>query len=130
MSKLNDQEFQRILNRAHDAATEASGAYREAHGESPVNCGFAWVTVRPARGAFINWCRSRRKTLEVSEQATDRRNALLYGGNAYGGGWQFWGPGDYMGQDMDCKRAGAEAFARVLQEELVGITVEVGTRLD
>jgi len=93
--------------------------------EAPFNCGFAWVTVKPARGAFVDWC------MKQSDYA--------YGSKAYGDGWQFWGPGNWptaeeagvekvYWQDMDVNAAGARAFAEVLREN--GLDAYVGTRMD
>ena len=109
-----------------EAVAAASAAIRQrfADGfrEQPFNCGFAWVDVNPARGAFVNWCKS---------------NDV--GSKGYPKGWSFWSPGSWpsaseagvptiYSQDMDMKLAGARAFAAVLREN--GVNAAVGSRLD
>jgi hypothetical protein len=107
-------DFTALFAKARAAATLASGAYLAANGEHPFNCGFAWVSVRPARGKFVSWCKA--------------QSGREYGRRHEGDGWVFWSPGNYNGQDMDVKRAGAEAFAAVLAE--AGIKAVVCSRLD
>ncbi len=76
-----------------------------------LDCGYAWVTVRPARGAFVTWCRANK-----------------YGASGYPTGWEFWCPGRFRGQAIGHHRAGAEAFADVLAKH--GISATTGSRLD
>jgi len=72
-------------------------------------CGFAWVTISPARGAFVNYLKSR----EV-------------GSKGYYGGYEIWVK--EFGQSVDRKSAFAGAFAEVLNK--YGITAYTGSRLD
>jgi len=72
-------------------------------------CGFAWVTISPARGAFVNWL----KTQGI-------------GSKGYYGGYEIWVR--EFGQSVDRKSAFAEAFAEVLNK--YGITAYTGSRLD
>jgi hypothetical protein len=72
-------------------------------------CGFAWVTISPARGAFVNYLKSR----EV-------------GSKGYYGGYEIWVK--EFGQSVDRKSAFAQAFAEVLNK--YGITAYTGSRLD
>ena len=72
-------------------------------------CGFAWITVKPANGAFANWA---------------KKNGRMR--KAYGGGVQYWV--SEFGQSVDRKSAFAGAFARVLCE--AGINAFAGSRLD
>jgi len=72
-------------------------------------CGFAWVNISPARGAFVNYLKSR----EV-------------GSKGYYGGYQIWVR--EFGQSVDRKTAFARAFADVLNK--YGINASVGSRLD
>jgi len=81
-------------------------------------CGFAWVTVRPARGKFVAWCKSQR-----------------LGSGAYGGGWQLWSSScvnesrdAQYGQSMQLKEAACRAFAKVLVEN--GLNAYAGSRMD
>lgn len=73
-------------------------------------CGFAWVTIYPARGKFITWC---------------KKNDI--GGKAYGGGWSIWTREG--GQSIELKEAYANAFAEVLRESL-GLKAYANSRLD
>lgn len=72
-------------------------------------CGFAWVNISPARGAFVNYLKSR----EV-------------GSKSYYGGYEIWV--HEFGQSVDRKTAFARAFAEVLNKH--GINATIGSRLD
>ena len=72
-------------------------------------CGFAWVTISPARGAFVNWLKA---------------NEL--GSKGYYGGYEIWVR--EFGQSVDRKAAFAGAFAQVLEK--YGISAYAGSRLD
>lgn len=72
-------------------------------------CGFAWVTIKPARGAFVNYLKGRQ-----------------VGSNGYYGGFEIWVR--EFGQSVDRKTAFARAFADVLNK--YGINASVGSRLD
>jgi hypothetical protein len=72
-------------------------------------CGFAWVTIRPARGAFVNYLKARE-----------------WGSPGYSGGWEIWVSN--FNQSMTRKEAYARAFASVLQN--YGINATAGSRLD
>jgi hypothetical protein len=73
-------------------------------------CGFAWVKISPARGAFVNYLKSR----GVGNKAY------------YGGGYDIWVR--EFGQSVDRKAAFAGAFAEVLNKH--GITAYAESRLD
>lgn len=75
------------------------------------NCGFAWVTIRPARGEFVSYC---------------KRNNI--GDKGWAGGWWIDNPGRAQVQQVDHKLAGARAFAAVLGKH--GLLADVGSRLD
>jgi len=75
------------------------------------NCGFAWVTIRPARGPFVSYC---------------KRNRI--GNKHWHSGWWIENPGLFGGQQVDHKLAGARAFADVLSAH--GLDASVGSRLD
>lgn len=107
-------DYEDLFTQAWKAANVAMTEQRASRGENPFGCGFAWVTVSPARGPFIAWCRA--------------QGHRQYGRLRPGQGWVFWGPGDYYGQDMDVKYAGAAAFARVLGE--AGLRASASSRLD
>ena len=72
-------------------------------------CGFAWVTVSPARGAFVNWLKSQG-----------------IGSKGYYGGYEIWVR--EFGQSVDRKSAFAGAFADVLRK--YDISAYSGSRLD
>ena len=72
-------------------------------------CGFAWVTVSPARGAFVNWLKSQG-----------------IGSKGYYGGYEIWVR--EFGQSVDRKAAFASAFAEVLNK--YGINAYGQSRLD
>lgn len=72
-------------------------------------CGFAWVTIFPARGSFVTYLKSKG-----------------IGGKAYGGGYQIWV--SEFGQSVDLKSAYAGAFAAVLNK--YGINAYGQSRLD
>lgn len=72
-------------------------------------CGFAWVNISPARGAFVNYLKSRQ-----------------VGSKGYYGGYEIWVR--EFGQSVDRKTAFAGAFRDVLQK--YGINASVGSRLD
>lgn len=104
-----------IFAAASIAATVAAHDYDDAIGipetQRGFDCGFAWVTVRPARGKFVAWCK-----------------ANGHGRTGTYGGWEFWNPSKHPTQTIGTKEAGAQAFARVLLEN--GISASVGSRLD
>jgi hypothetical protein len=72
-------------------------------------CGFAWVTISPARGSFVTFL----KTQGI-------------GSKGYYGGYEIWVR--EFGQSVDRKSAFAGAFAEVLNK--YGITAYTGSRLD
>ena len=72
-------------------------------------CGFAWVNVSPARGAFVNYLKS-----------------INAGHKGYYGGYEIWVR--EFGQSVDRKSAFAGAFAKVLNS--YGINASAGSRLD
>jgi hypothetical protein len=72
-------------------------------------CGFAWVNISPARGAFVNWLK-----------------AQGIGSKGYYGGYEIWVR--EFGQSVDRKYAFAQAFAEVLGK--YGIEASAGSRLD
>lgn len=73
-------------------------------------CGFAWIKIRPARGAFVNWCKKN------NIGRTD----------SFEGGYMIW-VSDYN-QSMQKKETYARAFAKVLQDN--GIKAYGMSRMD
>ena len=72
-------------------------------------CGFAWVNISPARGAFVTYLK------KIGE-----------GHKAYYGGYEFFV--HEFGQSITRKEAFAYAFAKVLRS--YGIPASAGSRLD
>lgn len=129
-------DFTKILQEAHDAATQAIRDYFNGHEEQPLNCGFAWVTI-DGTSALARHCR--KQLAEATGSLAERNKVrLLCGDKGYPSGWEFWGPGNWpseeevgrtvYAQDMTFRRVGAEAFQKKLAEH--GISATVGTRLD
>ena len=73
-------------------------------------CGFAWVHIDPARGAFVNWCKANKR-----------------GGKSYYGGYDLREDGGY-GQSLQRKEAFCGAFAEVLRK--YGINAYAQSRMD
>ncbi len=73
-------------------------------------CGFAWVKIRPARGAFVNWCK--------------KNNIGRI--DSFEGGYSIW-VSDYN-QSMQKKETYARAFAKVLQDN--GVKAYGMSRMD
>ena len=92
-------------------ASDASEQYLASVGESPINCGFAWVTVKNCRG----------KKLELLKEFGFKRSYV-------GSGFTLWNPSQAMTQDMSAKFEGARAFAEYLQD--LGINAKAEQRLD
>jgi hypothetical protein len=73
-------------------------------------CGFAWINIKPARGAFVNYL----KSIQVGDV------------DSYYGGYTIW-VSDFN-QSMTRKEAYAKAFTKVL--ESWGITAYFASRMD
>lgn len=119
-------EYRAVFDRATAAAKAAIEAEVARRPEgNDLDCGFAWVVVRPANSPFVNWCKR-----QIKDAGGERApGARQYGDKHYAGGWCFWEPGDYPGQSVRFHEAGAKAFRDVIAQEL-GIYAEVGSRLD
>jgi hypothetical protein len=92
--------FQEACDKAREVATE----YVEKHGE-PMYCGFASVTIYPARGRLVKWLRD---------------NGI--GNNGYRGGWRISSYDVIKGhpycstQSLDIKETACDAFCDVLKK--------------
>jgi hypothetical protein len=93
------------------AAANAENAKLPPEQMRGLDCGFAWVVVKPARGPFVSWC---------------KKNGC--GRSHHAGGWCFWSPGKANTQSMSVHQAGAEAFAEVLKAH--GINADADYRYD
>ena len=102
---------------AKKACLKAVDEYVAKHGE-PMYCGFANVSIHPARGRLVKFL----KEMEV-------------GSNGYRGGWRIsyydmMPKGHQYGhtQSMDIKEEGCSAFAKALEK--YGITAYMESRAD
>lgn len=107
-----------ILVKAQIAAEKAAKEENDLLGpeqQRGLDCGFAWVVIKPARGKFVNYL----KKLNFGET----RN---YGG----GGFQIWYSKLHSipTQSVSVHQAATREFARVLRE--YGINAHSGSRLD
>ena len=105
-----------IFGNACLKARYAVDEFTAKHGE-PMYCGFANISIHPARGPFVSWCKK-----------------MNIGSNGYGGGWRI-SYYDMMNgqpychtQSMDIKEIGCEAFANVLKK--YGMTAYMESRAD
>lgn len=108
MTDLN----QALHTKATEAAVAATAKYLADHPNDWFPCGFAWVTITPARGKFVNYL----KSIKAGSKSY------------YRGGWQLWNPSNHATQCMEAKVAGANAYAKVLMES--GIKCYADSRMD
>jgi hypothetical protein len=101
-----------IHNRASAAAAQAAADYLNANPGQWYPCGFAWVLIKPARGAYVNYLKS-----------------IKVGSNGCYGGWEIWNPSGNGSQCMDAKMAGARAYAAEV-ERLGGPKMSAQSRID
>jgi hypothetical protein len=89
-----------IVQNAQQAAKQAETEFLAKHGE-PMYCGFGWVEV------YVDRTNSKeaRELIAAGFKKSYKPKCL-----------SLWTVGDYNGQSMDVKEAGAGAFARVLQQ--------------
>ena len=107
-----------IYAEAQDAAVAAAHAEDAKLGPENIrglDCGFAWVVIKPARGAFVNYLKS-----------IDVGSTRDYGG----GGYSVWGSRlhDLQTQSISVHYAAAKAFAAVLVKH--GLNAYADQRLD
>lgn len=93
------------------AAAKAAVAAAGPEDTRAFNCGFGWVTIHPARGPLVKYLKSNQ-----------------IGDNGWAGGWWIENPGQFGGQQVDQKYAGAKAFADALAR--YGISATASSRLD
>ena len=102
-----------IFAEAYAASNAAAHAYARENPPTAFDCGFAWTTIRPARGAFVEW-------LKVNDK----------GHKHYGGGYDVWYSHmhDVPTQSVSVHEAAAKAFAATLRAH--GINATWDSRLD
>ena len=104
--------FQEACDKAREVATE----YVQKHGE-PMYCGFASVTIYPARGRLVSWLKENK-----------------IGSNGYRGGWRISsydvmaGHSHCSTQSLDIKETACDAFCDVLKK--YGVTAYAEGRAD
>lgn len=113
--KMSSEEVDTLIELALHRAREAAVGMQRKFGSRMDACGFASVTIKPARGPLV-------KALKARDIGSKKE----WGG----GGW--WVSSNYMmdyyGQSISVKEAAAEAFAKVLRE--AGFNVYAESRLD
>jgi hypothetical protein len=107
-----DQVQEAVALAKHEAA-HATAEFLQKHGDRDC-CGFAWVTVYDVR----------------SNSKLGKALAGYGFRKAYGGGLQLWNPSGLGVQSISVLEAGAEAYAKVLQEKLGLEKVYAGSRMD
>jgi len=114
-----------IIQEAHEKATlaaaEAAQDFLDQYfgGRDAGACGFSWVTYYPTFKGNTRDGKAERRMMESIGFRKDHT----------GRAWQLWNPSQISAQNIDCKEAGARAYADMLKAE-AGITVSVGSRLD
>ena len=93
-------DIQAIHKEAQTAAINAEQAFIAQHGE-PMYCGFAWVDVFVARTNS----KEAKALADVGFKKSYRPKTM-----------NLWTCGNYHGQSMDVKEAGASAYAEVLSK--------------
>lgn len=107
---MSKQDLNAIIEQAFDAAREASADHFRKYGDRDC-CGFAWVNIKPGTSAIAR---------ELKKRGDARKS--------YYGGVDVWDPGKTMSQNMGAKEAGAQAFAKVLQD--AGYKAYMMSRMD
>mgnify|MGYP005658193423 FL=1 len=105
-----------IFGNACLKARYAVDEFTAKHGE-PMYCGFANISIHPARGPFVSWCKK-----------------MNIGSNGYGGGWRI-SYYDFMNghqynhtQSMDIKEEAMNAVSSYFKS--LGITAYAESRAD
>jgi len=112
VADYNAAQVQAACNEAAIQARTAAQAFYAQHGDRDA-CGFAWVDV---------WGVRSNSRLGKTLQSFGFRKS-------YSGSLQLWTPCGSPTQSISIKEAGAEAYAKVLTDQL-GIRAYAGSRLD
>jgi len=110
---FNLEAVQDALNEAGIQARTAAKEFLQKYGDRDA-CGFAWVNVYGVR--------SNSKLGKALQAAGFRKD--------YTGSLQLWNPSKAGSQSISVLEAGAEAYAKVLQEKLGLEKVYAGSRMD
>ena len=108
------EQVKDIVAEACMAARDAAELYFQTKlgGRDQYSCGFAWVNIYGIKGNT--------KLGRTLKEAGIRQD--------YSKAFSIWNPSGLPVQNIDCKEAGAEAAAKVLQK--YGFTAYAGSRLD
>lgn len=101
MTENEKFKIQLIIEKAFTAARLATDDYLKKYPDQWFPCGFAWVRLD-----------GRSPLIKVLKENFSNKS----GHKGYPKGWEIWNPSDSGTQCMDAKMAGAEAFAKVLNE--------------
>jgi hypothetical protein len=118
MARLSSpaQIREEMLKEAREASTKFF--QEKLGGQDQYACGFAWTTIYPKNKGNTKAGKAERKI--IAELGFEKD----WTGKAY----QIWNPGQYHGQNIDAKEAGAVAAANVLKK--YGFSAYAGSRLD
>ena len=105
--------YQAAIAASQKAAQEQEDKFNIGEYHRGFDCGFAWVTIHPARGPFVKYLKS-----------------IGVGSRACGGGYQIWYSKlhSISTQSVSVHEAAASAFAKVLKDN--GLEAYAGSRLD
>jgi hypothetical protein len=106
-------ELIKVIGKAEMAAELAAKEYIDQYGEGMFNCGFAWIEAR---------VRGNTKVGKVLKEHGFKKPYV-------GTGLHCWNPSNVNTQDMSAKKAGAEAYAAIMERD-AGIKCHVAYRLD
>jgi len=108
------QEIKDIIVEAKTAANYTAKDYidKVLKGEDNFPCGFAWVEIYGIKGNTKLGKQMKAAGLEKS----------------YNGSYNIWNPSAVNFQNMDCKEAGAQAAAKILEK--YGFKAYAGSRMD
>lgn len=109
---FNAEAVQAACNEAAIQARTAARAFFDTHGDRDA-CGFAWVDVYGVR----------------SNSRLGKTLATFGFRKSHTGSLQLWNPSGAGSQSISILEAGAEAYARVITDQL-GIRAYAGSRLD
>ncbi len=113
------EAFEEILYEAELEGFKAANEYFQdtLGGTDNYPCGFAWVNIYSFNGKKLAGNTKAGKALKAAgvKQNYERK-------------FQVWNPSNFNCQNVDAKRAGADAFAKVL--ERYGFVAYAGDRLD
>jgi hypothetical protein len=107
-------EAKKAVNEFLTAWRKENPDHQEKYGgmHEPLCCGFAWVKVRPATTPFARFLK--------------KEGIVRY--PSHNGGYDVYDPSGWVGQSIDVKERGAEAYEKVLRK--YGITAYAMSRLD